>query len=72
MNRQFETIYSDIVLRDWMELRGKFGFKIYNTTDVTVPFPKGFVHDFKITVVDSASTMTLCAIVSTLLIGLII
>ena len=29
-NRQWITIYSDLVLQDWVELSGKFGFKVYD------------------------------------------
>ena len=54
-----------------MELRGKFGFKVYNTTDVIKPFPKGFVHEYKITVVDAAYHVTVLAVLA-LVIGLII
>ena len=72
MNRQFETIYSDIVLEDWMELRGKYGFKIYNNTNVVKPFPKGFVHDYKVVVVDSARPLFAVAMLSTLVVGLLV
>ncbi len=38
-------------------LSGQFGFKVYNNTDTTVPFPKGFVTDFQMVVIDAATTL---------------
>lgn len=48
-------------------LTGKFGFKVYNTTSTTVPFPKGFVKDFSIMVVDAATATMGAAALLTLI-----
>jgi hypothetical protein len=53
-NREFNSIYSDIKIVDWMKLKGNYGFKEYSDVTVTNPFPKGFVRDFTMVVVDSA------------------
>jgi len=71
INRQFKTIYSEITLKDWYELKGQFGFKIYNTTEVTVPFPKGSARSITLMVVDSAFTL-LAAIASSLLLSAVV
>lgn len=66
MNRQWQTIYSDIILTDWTLLTGQFGFKVYNNSGTTVPFPKGFVKDFQMLVIDAASALSAVLAISLL------
>jgi hypothetical protein len=47
-------------------LTGQFGFKVYNNSGTTVPFPKGFVTDFQMLVIDAASALSAALAISLL------
>jgi hypothetical protein len=55
--RDFRTKYSSIDLYDWKVLTGRFGFKVYDKKEQLVPFPKGYVKNFDLMVVDSAVSL---------------
>lgn len=69
-NRQWVTIYSDLILQDWVELKGQFGFKVYNDQNVDTPFPKGYVKDFRLVVIDASVTLSSFVTAAILLTGL--
>ena len=68
--RQFRTIYSEIDLYDWAILTGRFGFKVYDKKEQTVPFPKGYVKNFEIMVVDLAHSVTIAFGIGAVLLSL--
>jgi len=70
-NREFSTIYSDIKIVDWMKLKGNYGFKEYESLETENPFPKGYVKDFTMIIVDSASHLLSAAVSLTVLSSLL-